>query len=192
MHSFTSVTVPPNMVLLCTILSLPSQTGHRRLCTRLGIVMIELGSQKDLRAAQRLPFCCICGRAFTAGEKRTRQHVPPKAIFATADRTPPLILPAHAKCNTDQSSLDTVIGQLVAVLHGKYPAERDVRLEIDVFHSELGRTSAGVNGGSVKFHDFNNPEFLTRLTSWAAPHVMFALASLVSRDVEDNCHDPQG
>ena len=106
--------------------------------------MIELRTQKELRAVRGLQFCCICGKPFTKGEKRTRQHVPPKAIFAERDRTPPLILPAHEECNGDQSPLDTVIGQLVALLHGHYPQQRDLKLQVDAFDSGNGKMSAGV------------------------------------------------
>jgi hypothetical protein len=108
--------------------------------------VIELRSQKDLRAAQSIGFCCICGKQFAQGEKRTRQHAPPKAIFAAADRTPPLILPAHEKCNGDQSPLDKVIGQLVAVLHGEYPAPEDLKLDVGVFPVKGGEATAGVKG----------------------------------------------
>lgn len=107
--------------------------------------MIELRTQQDLRAARRRGFCCICGKPFVDWEKRTRQHTPPKAIFATADRTPPLLLPAHEQCNGDQSPLDTVIGQLVAVLHQKYPSPRDVKLKVDAFPTPDGQVIAGVS-----------------------------------------------
>jgi hypothetical protein len=106
--------------------------------------MIELRTQRDLRAVQNLDFCCICGKPFGPGDRPTRQHVPPKAIFADVDRTPPLILPAHEKCNNAQSPLDAVIGQLVATLHGKYPASQEVKLDVEAFRSPSGRVTAGV------------------------------------------------
>lgn len=108
--------------------------------------VIQLRSQQELRAARCIGFCCICGNQFADREKRTRQHVPPKAIFAVADRTPPLILPAHEKCNNEQSSLDTVIGQLVAVLHQKHPSPEDVKLDVGMFHVKSGEPTAGVQG----------------------------------------------
>lgn len=106
--------------------------------------MIELRTQKQFQAARRLGVCCICGKPFAPGEKRTRQHSPPKAIFAEIDRTPPLILPAHENCNGDQSPRDTVIGQLVAVLHRKYPAPKDVRLNVEFFPRGEDEIAAGV------------------------------------------------
>lgn len=108
------------------------------------LAVIDLCTQKDLRRARGIGFCCICGKPFVNGEKRTRQHVPPRAIFAEEDRTPPLILPAHEKCNGDQSPLDTVIGQLVAVLHRKYPKPDEVKLEVDMFQTAGGGVTAGV------------------------------------------------
>jgi hypothetical protein len=101
--------------------------------------VIELRTQKELRTAWRLPFCCICGKPFANDESRTRQHVPPRAIFAVADRSPPVILPAHAACNEQQSPLDEVIGQLVALLHGKRPTPKNVKLNADVFAVKGGK-----------------------------------------------------
>lgn len=107
--------------------------------------MVEIRSQAELRLARKIGFCCLCGAQFEGVDEVTRQHIPPKTIFAESDRNPPLILPAHLKCNGDQSSLDTVIGQLVATLHGKYPEPADVKLEVDLLASTDGEhTVAGV------------------------------------------------
>lgn len=106
--------------------------------------MRVLDTQKTLRAVQRLPFCCICGKHFKDSEKPTRQHTPPKSIFAKADRTPPLILPAHEECNNSQSVNDTVIGQLVAVLHQKIPDPKNRKLQVRMFRTPGGSMAAGV------------------------------------------------
>jgi len=106
--------------------------------------MIELRTQKDLRTVQNLAFCCICGEPFRQRGERTRHHLPPKAIFAEVDRNPPLILPAHGACNRDQSPLDTVIAQLVAVRHGKYPARKNLKLEVATVPLRGGQLKAGV------------------------------------------------
>lgn len=106
--------------------------------------MPELRTQRQLRAAQDLEFCCICGKPCPRGPTWSRQHVPPKAIFATSDRTPPLILPAHKQCNEDQSPLDTVIGQLVGLLHGRHPTKRELRLDVEPFTNSCGATTGGL------------------------------------------------
>lgn len=106
--------------------------------------IMELRHQKALRKARSIRFCCICGTPFASGERPSRQHVPPKAIFAECDRNPPLILHAHAECNEAQSPLDTVIGQLIAVLHGKYPTPSQTKLEGDMFWTSEGAPAAGV------------------------------------------------
>ncbi len=64
--------------------------------------MPKLITQKDLRKAHDLPFCYLCGKAFESREQKTRDHVPPKAIFRKQDRDAPLILHAHAECNEAQ------------------------------------------------------------------------------------------
>jgi len=94
--------------------------------------MTQLVTQQELRRVRSIPFCCICGEPFTEEEKPTKQHTPPKAIFAECDRSPPLIVPAHAKCNMDQSPLDVQIGQLIAVLHGKYPKPSNQKINAEI------------------------------------------------------------
>jgi len=54
-------------------------------------------------------------------------------VFAKEDRGTPLILPAHDACNQAQSPHDEVIGQLVSVLHGKYPGKERLRLALELF-----------------------------------------------------------
>jgi hypothetical protein len=82
---------------------------------------IVLDNQWALRPIQWLPFCYLCGRTVEDGEATNRDHVPPSAIFAVADRNFPLILRTHTTCNGDRSGEDAIIGQLVSVLHGSSP-----------------------------------------------------------------------
>jgi hypothetical protein len=104
--------------------------------------MIEIRTQQQLRPAQNLKFCCICGEPLN--NDQDRQHVPPKAIFSKADRSSPLILPSHPKCNSAQSPFDEVIGQLLALVYGKYPAAKDVKLEAEFFPVAGGDFTWGV------------------------------------------------
>jgi len=53
------------------------------------------------------------------GDDTNRDHVPPSGLFARTDRTPPLILRTHRRCNEGRSPEDQAIGQLVSVLHGR-------------------------------------------------------------------------
>ena len=92
--------------------------------------MPVLHSQRELRACQRLPFCYLCGEGFGPEAVSTRDHVPPKAIFACKDRVNPLILPAHTDCNERESVRDELLGQLVALLHGRRPAPGRLRLRV--------------------------------------------------------------
>lgn len=91
---------------------------------------IVLSNQKDLRRCQGHSFCYLCGKPL--GDDKSADHVPPKAIFSSADRTPPLILPAHRTCNSGQSQSDEILGQLIAVLHGQYPDKDKLRLRLSV------------------------------------------------------------
>lgn len=107
--------------------------------------MPELLNQADLRDAQSLPFCYLCGLDFQKGSERNRDHVPPQAIFSKSDRNPPLILPTCATCNESQSGYDEQISQLVAVSYGKVPRQKDLRLKfIGVTDEESGAPFVGV------------------------------------------------
>ncbi len=94
--------------------------------------MPKLTSQKDLRSVQRLDFCYLCGDGFDKNSERTKDHIPPQAIFAEADRNFPLIVSAHGSCNRARSPEDEVIGQLVSLLHGRVQAPHRDRLEVEI------------------------------------------------------------
>lgn len=95
--------------------------------------MPSILTQKELRDARDQDFCYLCGELFKTSYKQSPDHVPPRAIFAKPDRDPPLILPTHQTCNQDRSVEDEIIGQLVAVLHGKYPPEDQLKLALLLF-----------------------------------------------------------
>jgi len=94
--------------------------------------MIEIKTEKNLRSVQRLSFCYLCGKEFRQGDKVTRDHIIPKAVFLTQDRTKPLILPTHEKCNQEQSITDEITGQLISTLNKKYPARKNIRLKLSI------------------------------------------------------------
>lgn len=94
---------------------------------------MEIKTNKDLKHIQKLPFCYHCGRTFNNNDRRTRDHVPPKAVFLPSDRKNPLILPAHDECNQKESWSDEIVGQLIRSLHGIYPDEKRMKAKIGVY-----------------------------------------------------------
>jgi len=106
-------------------------------------------SQSDLRAVQKLEFCYLCGHDFDANSERTKDHIPPRAIFAEADRDFPLLIPAHGGCNRDRSSEDEVIGQLISLLHGRVPKPNRDRLTVEI-RQESGRELGILTGLQIE------------------------------------------
>ena len=102
---------------------------------------VSLTTHKALQGVATLPFCYLCGGSFASSEATDRDHVPPSGLFAKADRTAPLILRTHRRCNQGRSAEDQAIGQLVGVLHGRLVNRRHNKLRI-----ALGRS---VDGGSA-------------------------------------------
>jgi hypothetical protein len=109
----------------------------------------QLREQKDLQALRKLPFCYVCGSEFAPGEKQTRDHVPAKACFDPTDRTPPLLLPTHAGCNSENTLVDEKIGQLVGLRRGAAPEPSKGRLRIRATNSPEGGMMGGVNNLDV-------------------------------------------
>lgn len=98
--------------------------------------MPQLTTENELSAVRRLPFCYICGNGFDEHTMKTRDHVPPKSIFASQDRGTPLILPTHRQCNEAQSSHDEIIGQLISAIHGKRPSPENLKLDVHLVQQE--------------------------------------------------------
>ena len=73
----------------------------------------SLTTEKELRDARDPGFCYLCGQNWREDDigkgKRDRDHVPPRAIFGTEHRTPPLVLRTHPRCNNGQSEYDEQI-----------------------------------------------------------------------------------
>src|SRR5262245_48866186 len=93
--------------------------------------MNELKTQKDFQTVfKSLSFCYLCGEPFQNKKDKTRDHVPPDSVFQVTDKCAPLILPAHKKCNGEQSTGDEEIGQLIGLLHGKEVVLKESRLKI--------------------------------------------------------------
>jgi len=99
--------------------------------------MVSITTHRELQAAQKLPFCYLCAVPFENGEKRHRDHVPPKACFAVRDREP-LILSSHSHCNSQRSVTDKQIGQIIGLKYGKVPKNRDRALNIKFFTPGMG------------------------------------------------------
>lgn len=98
--------------------------------------MVSISTHQDCRTAQTLQFCYLCGKEFLPGEKRTEDHLPPKTIFAVADRKlgPVLWLPAHRACNEAEGTTDQKLGQLIRLRRYEVPASRrDRQLKFKMF-----------------------------------------------------------
>lgn len=107
----------------------------------------ELTTSAAMRRVRDLPFCYLCGDQFEGSNENTRDHVPPKRLFAEDDRINPLILPAHRACNTARSQDDQAIGQLIGLLHGREPNPQHMRLDL--------RAHDGLDGETlVALHNF--------------------------------------
>ena len=96
----------------------------------------------------QLEFCYLCGKSFTAENPKTRDHVPPKAIFKSEDRNYPILLPAHSACNQGYALADEQIAQLVALLHGaeRTPARVNV---LGTFPAPSGEMGVAVNNLAI-------------------------------------------
>jgi hypothetical protein len=81
-----------------------------------------IDTHKAAQELRSLPFCYLCCQQFEANERPTPDHVPPKSLFAKTDRDFPLVLPAHAACNTARSPQDQMMCQLIGPLRGR-PAD---------------------------------------------------------------------
>jgi len=85
-----------------------------------------LSTQKEFRQAFDPGFCYLCGKSWAQNATTNRDHVPPRRLFAEADRTPPLTLRTHADCNNGHSTYDEQVGQLVSLLWKEAPGPADV------------------------------------------------------------------
>ncbi|MCX5643149.1 MAG: hypothetical protein NTZ17_00445 [Phycisphaerae bacterium] len=141
---------------------------------------MEITSDIQLRQAQKLAFCYLCGRGFEVKEHVTRDHVPPKAVFLPCDRTKPLILPTHDNCNQRESRGDEVVGQLIGALYGVYPRMERRRVKIGVYENAVNKTPVlalegisltGVIARCIKgFHAALYGEYLPKTTPhWFDP-----------------------
>lgn len=114
---------------------------------------MEIISGKDFRRVRGLPFCYLCGRRFNDVNDKTRDHVPPQTMFLSADRRNPLILPTHNKCNQGESWADEIVGQLIGVLHGKYPQRKNLKVKVGLYTSNKDNQPALVLEG-INFRGF--------------------------------------
>lgn len=141
---------------------------------------MEIKTSRELRELQKLAFCYLCGRKFKDAKAKTRDHVPPKAIFLASDRIRPLILPTHERCNQKESKADEIVGQLIYALHGVYPKRERRRVKVNLYENPKNRTPAlvleginlrGIIARCVKaFHAALYRQYLPRNTrNWFDP-----------------------
>ncbi len=99
--------------------------------------MISLTTQTEARDIRNLPFCYICGEPFKEEDLINYDHVPPAALFDKGDRNFPLKFAMHEDpCHSMMNLDDEVFGQLVALIHGKQPSERNDKLKIELYERQ--------------------------------------------------------
>lgn len=115
--------------------------------------MISITTQSDAREIRNLPFCYICGIDFKEGDSINHDHVPPESIFGKQDRDFPLKLATHKdQCHSPMNLDDEIISQLIALIHGKQPCERNNKLKIGVYQrAETGTIMASFSERNIEF-----------------------------------------
>ena len=115
--------------------------------------MVSLTTQKEAREVRDFPFCYICGNCFEEGNSINHDHVPPESIFDKPDRNFPLKLAIHEdQCHSPMNLDDEIFGQLVALIHGKQPSEKNDRLKIDIYQrADTGRAMASFSQRNLEF-----------------------------------------
>lgn len=115
--------------------------------------MVSLTTQKEAREVRDLPFCYMCGNEFEDGVAINHDHVPPESIFDKSDRDFPLKLAIHEeRCHREMNLDDEVMGQLVALIHGKQPSEKNDKLKIGIYRRiNTGRIMASFNQRNIEF-----------------------------------------
>lgn len=105
--------------------------------------MPRLTTHRDLQRVRDPGFCYLCGREWGPMDRRrgmrTRDHVPPAALFSQGDRQPPLILLTHPDCNSGLSPYDQQIAQFVSLLWRDSPTPEDVSALDFALHQVEGR-----------------------------------------------------
>ena len=116
-------------------------------------LVVSLTTQRDARAVRDLPFCYICGNSIDASDSINYDHVPPESIFDKIDRNFPLKLAIHEKqCHSPMNLDDEVLGQLIALIHGKQPSEKNDKLKIAIYQkSDTGSLMATFNQRNIEF-----------------------------------------
>lgn len=106
--------------------------------------MPSLDTQKEIRKAQGLQFCYVCGAGLPTLKcgGRNFDHVPPETCFAQEDRCP-LKLPTHSSCNSDRKMRDEKMGQLFLGKNNRDPGVENLRLKgIPAAHADPSSTLA--------------------------------------------------
>ena len=85
---------------------------------------MKVATDRELRARKDPGFCYICGAQWTSADRIEDEHIVPKSIFEPVHRqAQPLILRAHAGCNTRKSKWDEPVGQLFKLTTGTLPSD---------------------------------------------------------------------
>ena len=112
--------------------------------------MVSITKQKDARKVRNLNFCYLCGEAFNTEVETNHDHIPPETIFLEQDRNFPIKLKTHQRCHELLNLDDEVIGQLIGLLHGMQPNQRDDKLKIERYSTKTDKTIAVFNGKNLE------------------------------------------
>jgi hypothetical protein len=104
--------------------------------------MREIVNEHQAKRLGKLGFCYVCGELFTDINPSTHDHVPPRKIFRLQDRSWPLILPAHKKCNAEYSMTDEQAKGLIALLHPESTKRPPINTKIVGIAKRDGKPSA--------------------------------------------------
>lgn len=102
-----------------------------------GKSLVSLTTQKEARQVRDLPFCYLCGMEFEDEVAINHDHIPPESIFSRDDRNFPLKLAIHEeKCHRPMNLDDEILGQLIALIHGKRPSEKNDKIKLDIYQGQ--------------------------------------------------------
>ena len=112
--------------------------------------MASITNQKDARKVRDLNFCYLCGETFNPEDKTNYDHTPPETIFLEQDRNFPIKLKTHQSCHELLNLDDEVMGQLIRLLHGMQPNQRDDKLKIKEYSTKANKTIAVFEGKNLE------------------------------------------
>jgi hypothetical protein len=153
------------------------------------MVKMSESKQRQTTTARFLthhPFCCFCGGACRAS---TREHYPPRRLFADKDRPDDFVFPACKPCNEMSRQSDLVVSFLALSTHrhkfdgdleSKKMAEA-IRKNCPQSHYELqgGRTGTRTRERAIQTRT-GQPWVLLKIGAFTKAHVRLVTRKMIS------------